>query len=243
MISKNQIKFIKSLKQKKFRVSNKCFVVEGNKNVLEIINSNYEILNLFAIKNWLESNKIKYVFPVHQIKEQDLQRITSLNSSPMVLAVVKIPITQNINNFLGVNIAFDNISDPGNLGTIIRICDWFGIKNIYLSENSVDAYNPKVVQSTMGSISRVNIIYTELDQLINDVPKDVDIYAAVMNGEKLNDILIGKNSLIFFGNESNGISIDLLNKIQTKITIPRIGNADSLNVSVSSGIILNKFCT
>ena len=242
MINKNLIKFVKSLQNKKNRISHSSFVVESPKNVLELLNSDYEILQLFATKSWIENNKIDYPVLLNKVSEKELQRMSSLKTSSDVLAIVKIPFTIDKFNFSGVNIILDNIKDPGNLGTIIRICDWFGVKNIFCSITTVDVYNSKVVQSTMGSIFRVNVIYTDLYILINDIPEEVNVYAAVMNGELLNSLSIKGDSLIVFGNESSGISEEVNNLIKNKITINKTGNAESLNVSVSAAIILNKFC-
>ena len=243
MISKNQIKFVKSLQQKKNRITHESFVVESTKNVIEILNSNYEISQLFALKSWIENNKIDNSYSVNEVTEKELQRISSLKNASEVIAVVKIPIRKEMNcNFSGLNIFLEEIKDPGNLGTIIRICDWFGVKNIYCSENAVDVYNPKVVQSTMGSISRVNLYYTNLFELIDKVPKAVNIYGAFMDGENLNDVKIIGDSIIVFGNESNGISKDLESKLTNRITINKKGVAESLNVAVSAAIIINKFC-
>ena len=242
MISKNQIKFVKSLQQKKNRITHESFVVESTKNVIEILNSNYEISQLFALKSWIENNKIDNSYSVNEVTEKELQRISSLRTSAEVLVVVKIPQNNLEFDFEGLNIFLEEIKDPGNLGTIIRICDWFGVKNIYCSENAVDVYNPKVVQSTMGSISRVNLYYTNLFELIDKVPKAVSIYGAFMDGENLNDVKIIGDSIIVFGNESNGVSKDLESKLTNRITINKKGMAESLNVAVSAAIIINKFC-
>ena len=242
MISKNQIKFVKSLQKKKFRLESKCFVVESIKNVNEILNSDYKVQQIFATANWIERYKNIDDVSINLVKENEMKRISSLKTSSDVLAVVKIPKKKNNFNFFGVNIVLDDVKDPGNLGSIIRICDWFGVKNIYCSQETVDMYNPKVVQSTMGSISRVNIIYTDLKEMIIKLNDSVSVYATVMNGEDLNQIKIDENSLIVFGNESNGISKDIQNVISERITINKIGEAESLNVAVSTAIILNKFC-
>ncbi|MAO71256.1 MAG: RNA methyltransferase [Flavobacteriales bacterium] len=242
MISRNQIKFVKSLQQKKYRILNKSFVVESTKNVLEILSSSYDISYIFATSSWINSNKISSTLEINEVTKNDLKRISGQKTASEVLAVVKMPEFQKIFDFSGVNIALDNIKDPGNFGTIIRICDWFGIKNIYCSKNSVDLYNPKVVQSTMGSISRVNVFYTDLTQMINSLDDSVMVYASVMNGHEIQDCKLSENSLIVFGNESHGISQEVLNLTNEKITIIKKGNAESLNVSVSVGIILNKFC-
>ena len=242
MISKNQIKFVKSLQKKKFRLESKCFVVESSKNVNEILNSNYKIQQIYATKNWIEKYKIRDDVSINQVNQNELQRISSLKTASDVLAVVHIPLEKSDFDFSGINIVLDDVKDPGNLGTIIRICDWFGVKNVYCSEETVDVYNPKVVQSTMGSITRVDVIYTDIRQMIQEVAINVKVYGAVMDGNDINQIQVNEDSLIVFGNESNGISKEIKNIISDKITINKIGEAESLNVAVSAAIILNKFC-
>ena len=242
MISKNQIKFVKSLQKKKFRLESKCFVVESIKNVNEILNSDYKVQQIFATESWVERFKIRDDISVNLVKENEMQRISALKTASDILAVVKIPIQKNNFDFSGINIALDYVKDPGNFGAIIRICDWFGVKNIYCSEETVDMYNPKVVQSTMGSISRVSVIYTDIKTMIKEIDVNVKVYAAVMNGKDLNQIKINENSLIVFGNESNGISEEIKNIISDKITIKKIGEAESLNLAAAAAIILNKFC-
>ena len=242
MISRNQIKFVKSLQQKKYRILNKSFVVESTKNVLEILHSSYDVSHIFATSSWIDSNKISSTIEINEVTKNDLRRISGLKTASEVLAVVKIPEFQNNFDFSGINIALDSINDPGNFGAIIRICDWFGVKNIYCSKNSVDLYNPKVVQSTMGSISRVNVFYTNLNQMIRQLDDSIRIYATVVSGLDIQKCKLSENSLIVFGNESHGISQEILNITKEKITITKKGQAESLNVSVSVGIILNKFC-
>ena len=242
MISKNQIKFVKSLQKKKFRLEYKCFVVESSKNVNEILHSNYKVQQIYATESWIERCKIRDDISINLVKENELQRISALKTASDVLAVVHIPIEKNDFDFSGINIVLDDVKDPGNLGTIIRICDWFGVKNIYCSEETVDVYNPKVVQSTMGSISRVDIIYTDIKQMIQEIDINVKVYAAVMDGKDINQIKVNENSLFVFGNESNGISKEIKNIIPERITINKIGEAESLNISASAAIILNKFC-
>lgn len=242
MISKNQIKFVKSLQQKKQRDIHKCFVVESTKNVLEILQSDYEVLHLFANENWLSDYEIHSACTLNEVSQKEMQRISSLKSVSEVLAVVKIPIEQNTIDLIDVNIVLDDIKDPGNLGTIIRVCDWFGVKTIYCSKQSVDVYNPKVIQSTMGSVSRVKVVYTDIMDLIKNAGDNVKVYAAVMDGENVNSVDVSGNNLIVFGNESHGISKEVLSLIKENITIQKIGEAESLNVAISAAIILNKFC-
>ena len=193
MISRKQIKFIKSLQKKKFRLKSKCFVVESSKNVNEILQSNYKIQQIYATESWIVKHKIKDDVSVNQVNQNELQRISSLKTASDVLAVVDIPLEKNDFDFFGINIVLDNVKDPGNLGTIIRICDWFGVKNIYCSQETVDVYNPKVVQSTMGSITRVDVIYTDIRRMIQEVDIDIKVYGAVMDGDDISQIKVNKN--------------------------------------------------
>ena len=223
MISRNQIKFVKSLQQKKQRILNKSFVVESTKNVLEILDSSYEVSHIFATSRWIDSNKISSIIEINEVTKNDLKRISGLKTPSEVIAIVKIPELQNNFDFSGINIALDNIKDPGNFGTIIRTCDWYGIKNIYCSENSVDLYNPKLVQSTMGSISRVNVFYTNLNRMISNLKDCVVVYGTAINGTDIQECEISENSLIVFGNESHGISQEIINLTKEKITITKKG--------------------
>jgi len=189
MISKNQIKLIKSLRLKKNRTQSGFFIAEGEKIVDELIDSALEIVNVFSI-----SKKYKNLKNYISINSTQLKQISNLKSPNNVVGIFKMPKSQEIN--LDANIvALEDINDPGNLGTIIRLCDWFGIKNIICSVNSVDCYNPKVVQSSMGSICRVSISYMELDNLISN--NNYKIVAADLNGKKLREYVFSKKQIIF----------------------------------------------
>ena len=233
MITKNQIKLIKSLRLKKNRIQSGFFVAEGEKIVDELLKSDLEAVNIFSI-----SEKYKNLKNYISINSTQLKQISNLKSPNKVLGIFKIPANKEI-DFNSNIIALEEINDPGNLGTIIRLCDWFGIKNIICSENSVDCYNPKVVQSTMGSISRVSISYMEFDNLISSVSHNT--VAADLNGKSLKEHIFSKNQIIFFGNESNGFSQKVSSNIKTKITIQRYNdNVESLNVASSVAIVLSE---
>ena len=242
MISRNQIKFIKSLNSKKNRNLCSSFVVESNKNILELLDSEYKILQLFATRDWIINHEIDNSIVVNEASKKELERMSNLKTASDVLAVVKIPNKVNAFRFSGINIVLDDIKDPGNLGTIIRTCDFFGVKTIFCSDKTVDVYNPKVVQSTMGSIFRVNVIYTDIYNLIKSAPDYVNLYCSTMNGENINSVNVKNDSLIIFGNESIGISKMIDDLIEKKITIKRKGYIESLNVAVSVAVILNRFC-
>ena len=233
MITKNQIKLIKSLRSKKNRKQSGFFVAEGEKIVDELLKSDLEAVNIFSI-----SEKYKNLKNYISINSTQLKQISNLKSPNKVLGIFKIPANKEI-DFNSNIIALEEINDPGNLGTIIRLCDWFGIKNIICSENSVDCYNPKVVQSTMGSISRVSISYMEFDNLISSV--SYNTVAADLNGKSLEEHIFSKNQIIFFGNESNGFSQKVSSNINTKITIQRYNdNVESLNLASSVAIVLSE---
>lgn len=233
MITKNQIKLIKSLRLKKNRILSGFFIAEGEKIVDELIESNLETVNVFSI-----SEKYKSLENYIPIKMSQLKQISNLKSPNSVLGMFKIPNQTEI-DFDSNIIALEDINDPGNLGTIIRLCDWFNIKRIICSNNSVDCYNPKVIQSSMGSIIRVNISYMDFDDL--PISNGLNTIAADLSGTKLKDYTFSKNQIIFFGGESNGFSKKLYSKINNKITIERFNNdIESLNLASSVAIVLSE---
>ena len=241
MISKSQISFIKSLHQKKVRKEKGLFIVEGLKSILEFINSDYVIDSVFYTENLMPklgnlSRNIKSV----EITESELSRISALNTPQAILAVVQIPKQDDlsINKLNGpFLIALDGIQDPGNLGTIIRTADWFGINTIVCSMDTAEAYNPKVVQASMGSLSRVNVIYTPLSDFLDKTK--LPVYGALLNGKSVYETNFGQEGIILLGNEGKGISEELQGRINYPVTIPRFGNAESLNVAISASI----FCS
>ena len=244
MISKNQIKFVRSLQLKKNRDFNNCFVVEGEKIVDEIIQSDFSIYQIFATKGWLLSNLNIVAEQTHQISEKELSRISQQSTPNKVLAVVeKVERELKISTITkGLTLVLDEIKDPGNLGTIIRACDWFGVSNIICSNNSVDIYNPKVVQATMGSLARVKVHYTDIEGVINQLPNNFPIYGACMDGKNVTDIVIEKDAILIIGNESFGISKKVNQLIKQRIIIPRKKEgAESLNVAIATSILLHEF--
>ena len=234
MLSKFQVKFIKSLHQKKTRNSTHQFIVEGEKNVNELLLSDLTVNFIFALPDWLNANSAKIEKPVEliEVNEKELLQVSTQVSPNKVLAVVEMP-KYSISHFdTDTVIGLENIQDPGNLGTIIRIADWYGIKNIICSDDTVDVYNPKVINSTMGSFCRVRVHYTDLKEYIRLSQKLV--YGAVLDGFSIYATLFDANSMILFGNESQGISDKLRNMVSHPITIPRIGKAESLNVAIAT---------
>ena len=231
MITKNQIKLIKSLRIKKNRIQSGFFIAEGEKIIDELLQSKLETVHIFSTVN--KYNFSDYYIP---IKNAQLKQISYLKTPNKVIGLFKIP-KNSVIDFNSNIIALEEINDPGNLGTIIRLCDWYGIKNIICSINSVDCYNPKVIQASMGSISRVNISYMDLEKLVAD--KNHKTVMADLKGEKLRNFNFSKNQIIFFGSESNGFSKKISSKIENKITIEGLNNnVESLNLATSVGIIL-----
>ena len=244
MLSKSQISFLKSLQQKKIRKAHGLFLVEGIKSVKEFINSPYQIETIYhteavASKMLNLSQKINF----HETSAANLEKFSSLTTPQEVIALVKIPSwpalsTQRLKK--SFSLVLDGLQDPGNLGTIIRTADWFGIDTIICSEDTVDAYNPKVVQATMGSLARINVHYTDIEALIKNTT--VPVFGALLNGKSIYDTDFGTEGLIVMGNEGNGISPKIEALIQQKVTIPQRGKAESLNVAIATAIFCAEVC-
>ena len=244
MISKAQIKQVCQLHQKKYRDQKRLFIAEGPKIVNEILNSNYKVRNIFAVKEYSTSG-IQH--PVSVVSNKELESISTLTTPNQVLGVFEIPspLVPRLLSFASeLVLALDNIRDPGNLGTIIRIADWFGISHIFCSETCVDVYNPKVIQATMGSVARVEINYINLNSFLSESlilnPKSL-IYAAVMNGKNIYTEKLSDKGIILIGNESKGISENLMQFVTNKISIPNFGRAESLNAAIAAAIICSEF--
>jgi len=236
-LSKNQLKLITSLQQKKYRTKHGLFIAEGTKVVDEFLNSNFILDQLFFVEN----NGYETLNNTTQISEIELKKISLLKTPNNVLAIFKIPAEENLLNN-GFIVALDDINDPGNLGTIIRLCDWFGVDQLICSKNTTDCYNAKVVQASMGSLTRVSIIYTDLLNYLKNtsLPK----YATLMNGENVYKSKLPKEAILVMGNEANGISNSVLETLDNTISIPRFGNiqqTESLNVATATAILLSEF--
>ena len=241
MLSKAQISLITSLQNKKFRLQHQIFVVEGIKSVLEFVNSSYKVQKIYTTPQAVTKlGKIPHNIKLEEINESDFQKISSLKNPQGALALVELP-QHNILNLEELkgkhSIVLDDVQDPGNLGTIIRTAEWFGIEHIICSIGTVDAFNPKVVQATMGSLSRVQIYYIDIEELITST--NLPTFGAVLNGKSIYQTDFGKEGLIIMGNEGNGIRKNLIPKIQKSVTIPRIGKAESLNVALATTL----FCS
>jgi RNA methyltransferase, TrmH family len=240
MVSKSQLKYIQSLGQKKYRDEAAVFVAEGPKLVKELIQSkNVELTQIFALNAWIEENEDLFrLINVTPVSETELERISQLKTPNKVLAIVKKFEANEPTIKERISLVLDSIQDPGNLGTIIRIADWFGISQIICSSDCADIYNSKVVQATMGSIARVNVFYTDLSVWLTQL-QGVRIYAAMLEGKDVTKMNAIREGLIVIGNESMGIDKGLLPFANEKISIPRKGSAESLNAAVATGIILS----
>lgn len=238
MISKNQIKLISSLQQKKFRSANQIFLAEGTKVIHELLNSDFILEHLYLTDPLFDSvnSNFKTI-----ISESDLKKISALSTPNNCLAVFKIPSVKPIIE-QGLIIALDDIRDPGNLGTILRLCDWFGISQVICSEQTVDIYNPKVVQATMGSIVRLNVSYVDLNLFLQKTT--LPVFGTFMDGSNIYQVTLPKEAIIVMGNEANGISESIKKIIKNRLTIPRFGDlqqTESLNVATATAIIMSEF--
>lgn len=238
MVSKNQIKLITSLQQKKYRQKHQLFIAEGVKVIQELLDSNLILEHLFqtqALFNTVEISKKTL------ISESDLKKITCLSTPNNCLALFKIPILKTIFSS-GLILALDDVRDPGNLGTIIRLCDWFGITQLICSEQTVDLYNPKVIQATMGSMARVSVTYLNLEDYLSTV--NLPIFGTFMEGKNVYQEKLPQEAILLLGNEANGISSALEKIISNKISIPRFGKlqkTESLNVATAAAIFISEF--
>ena len=243
MLSKSKTKYIQTLGQKKFRDEEGLFIAEGPKIIKDLLEEKTVIIKaIYALKEWIDDNKkLVGVAELIEIEEADLEKISQLKTPNKVVAVVQqFDVAKEIITSNKITLALDGIQDPGNMGTIIRIADWFGIEQIVCSNDSADIYNSKVVQSTMGSIARVKVYYTDLEQWLRE-QKGISIYATTLEGKVIGSVGKIKEGIIVFGNESKGISLAVMNIATDKITIPKKGKAESLNAGVAAGIILSHF--
>ncbi len=244
MLSKTHTKYIQSLQHKKFRDESKLFIAEGPKVLLDLLESRkFTCKEIFGLQDWVTGNKIQVSAltgaALETVMDFELEKISALSSPNHVLAVFEKGIQNTDVPLTGkITLALDSIRDPGNLGTIIRIADWFGLTHIICSETCADMYNPKVVQSTMGSLGRVNIVYTDLVVWMKK-NKEFKIYSASLNGKPVQSFGQLKEGILIIGNEAHGIGHELMPLANEKITIPKMGTAESLNAAVATGIILS----
>jgi len=239
-LSKNHIKLITSLQQKKYRQKHQLFVAEGIKVVKEFLNSSFNLDRIFVtdidfLDESIPNNKII------QVSDVELKKISQLKSPNKVLALFEIPEeTKTKNN--GLIVVLDEVNDPGNLGTIIRLCDWFGVSRLVCSKNTVDCYNQKVVQSSMGSLTRIPITYLDIVDFVKNT--ELPVFTADMDGENVYKTELPKEAVLIMGNEANGVSSAIMQLVKNKIAIPRFGNiqeTESLNVATATAILLSEF--
>ncbi|MDN3204787.1 TrmH family RNA methyltransferase [Algoriphagus sediminis] len=243
MLSKNTVKFIKTLHQKKYRSEHKKFFVEGEKSVLELLSSDFNTEILLATDTFLDKNYSlieKKNFEVIPVTQKQLESIGQYRSNDAALAVVEMkPNSWFEPTDHELVIALDDVRDPGNLGTIIRIADWYGIDKLLLSKQTADFYNPKVIQSSMGSFTRVHFYYADLGDTLAKWGRPV--YGAFLDGENIHEMKQIESGVILMGNESNGISENLEKAISQKVTIPSFGHAESLNVAIATAVLCDNF--
>ncbi len=244
MISRNKIKYIHSLQMKKYRQQEQCFVAEGPKVVADLLELMPARL-LVHTTGWTPGNETNGTETM-LVSEDELRRVSFLQHPQDVLAVFPMPETDHVSPRTDrLSLALDNVQDPGNLGTIIRIADWFGIEDIFCSQGTADAYSPKVVQATMGSIARVHVRYVDLPQTISALPADFPVYAMMLEGEDIYRQSLTRHGLIVMGNEGQGISPAVRALVNRKLLIPNYPTdrptADSLNVAVATAVTCAEF--
>jgi len=241
MLGKSRAKYIQSLGQKKVRDAEGMFIAEGPKIIDELlVSAKSNLQEIYAVASWIEARHDECLgIRLTEITERELQNISQLTTANQVLAVVKkYETTAAINSKGKVSLVLDTIQDPGNLGTIIRIGDWFNIEQIICSKECADMYNPKVVQSTMGSFVRVRLFYTDLPEWLQQ-QRGIRIYATALEGRDITTMDKINEGLIIIGNESKGISPDIIKLANVQITIPKKGKAESLNATAATAIILS----
>jgi len=230
MITNAQIKLIRSLREKKYREQEKLFIVEGEKMVSEALNSSFDVVEVFRQQD---------------IGSAAMERISLQSSSSPVLALVRIPEPEELPSPKGLCLALDNLRDPGNLGTIVRLADWFGIEAIYASMETVELYNPKTVQATMGAVFRKKILRCDIASLCRDFRSaGLEVFGTFMNGENIYGSDLTSEGLIVMGNESLGISPEVEREVSRRITIPNFvpgGSSESLNVAIATAITVSEF--
>lgn len=238
MVSKKQSKFIKSLKIKKYRTREKCFIVEGRKNVLEALTSNMTVRHVLATSQFIDNNALPPAIVEHKliiVDQSELEELGTFATNQDCMAVLEMPDNAPILSFDDHVVVLDGVSDPGNLGTIIRTMDWFGLKHLVCSRETADFYNPKVVNSTMGSFARVRPFYTEIETFLQECP--LAAFGADLKGLTPNEWKSDEPIALVMGSESHGISQEVIKLLKDRISIPKIGEAESLNVAIATGIL------
>ena len=247
MLSKNDIKNIKSLEQKKFRESKGLFVAEGHKLVGELLGV-FKCVLVAGTQEWISSRKSIPAQRVETVTPDELKRASLLRTPQDVLAIFSIPDgSASLAQASAKNLvlALDDVQDPGNLGTIVRIADWFGIRDIFCSKGTADIYNPKAIQATMGAISRVKVHYTDLSKELSTLSKSTPIYGTYLNGDTIYNTELSSNGVIIMGNEGNGIGTEVGKTVNRKLYIPNwpagAATSESLNVAIATAIVCSEF--
>lgn len=242
MLSKSQISFVNALHHKKHRKEQALFITEGIKSITEFLDSDYSVDTIFCTSEYLQKfSKITQKVKLLEVTDSELKKISTLTTPQHALALIKVPrkTTIDVESFKGkFTLMLDGIQDPGNLGTIIRTADWFGFTDLVCSTDTVEAYNPKVVQATMGSLSRLKIHYTDLYDLLES--SKIPAFGALLNGKSIYEMDFGTEGFLILGNEGNGISEKVKDVITCAVTIPRFGSAESLNVAISAAILCSE---
>lgn len=236
MISKADIKHIRSLQRKKFRDQHNEFVIEGQKLLNEALEHKPELIKTIYTSD-LDQVEIKADLNIVEISNKELSQISSLRSPQPFATVCRKNSEEEIDSSL--ILALDDIQDPGNMGTILRLAAWFGIKDIVVSEGCVDIYNPKVVQASMGAIFNLNIVQRDLDSFLQE--QDLPVYGALLEGENVYQQKLPQHAIILMGNEGNGIHSGLIKHISIPLSIPKFGSGESLNVAMATSILLSEF--
>jgi TrmH family RNA methyltransferase len=237
MLSKAKIKFVKSLQIKKYRKQEQCFIVEGAKSVRELLTSDFEVVLMLATKKFMENSRVPKSAEIIEVTDKELAGIGEFQSNDSVVAVARMqPPGQPDVEPGEFALVLDDIRDPGNLGTIIRTADWFGINKVIASEETADFYSSKVIAATMGSFTRCKILYTDLIAYLQS-KKGTRMFGAFLDGKDVHTVDFGRGGLVVIGNESKGISHELAGFITDRITIPKYGKAESLNAAMATGII------
>ncbi|MEX3072722.1 RNA methyltransferase [Vibrio alginolyticus] len=236
MISKNQLKLLRALGQKKQRKAHGLFLVQGEKNVLELASSSLIVKQIFATADFLTNHQELSCFECIEASLDDLTKASTLVSNNAAIAVVEIPDVK-VPQAKGLMIALDGVSDPGNLGTIIRVADWYGIKHIIASTDCADPYNPKTISATMGSFGRVQVSLVDLPSYLEQA--NLPVYGAFLEGESVHKTAFSADGILLMGSESHGVREEASKFVTDKITIPAFGGAESLNVAMATGIILD----
>lgn len=238
MLSRNELKLLRSLQQKKYRREHKLFIVEGTKSIAEVLESDFAVKNVYATAAWMENNAHKIKTSITQVSVKECEQISSLQTTPEVFALVEMK-ENRLENISAKCLMLDDIKDAGNLGTLIRTADWFGIHTLICSPETVELYNPKTIQASMGSFTRVNVFYTDLKAFIQQLPDNYTVYGTFMEGSDIRKVKFNACSAVVIGNESKGISAEVAACVKEKICIQRQSShiVDSLNAAIATAII------